>query len=121
MAPPFCPFEARDGDEVAVTVGIPGHFSRVDPLCIVDLLKVVRQAEHVQLGHVTCVFVGDGRDQDPIRVASVAVQVGEEHLEEILNAGILGGADPLVVGDYAEHLLAVGHQGGIDDVGPFAG
>ena len=51
----------------------------------------------------------------------VAVQIGEEDLERVLNVRVLCGADLLVLSDDVKHLLAIGNQRGVDGAEPFAG
>ena len=65
--PPFLrPLKSWEGDEKAILVGIPGCLSHVNPLGIVDLLKMVRQAEDIHLGDVMGILVGGSRDQGPV-------------------------------------------------------
>ena len=68
---------------------------------------MVRQAEDIHLGDVMGILVGGSRDQGPVGVAAVAVQVREKDFDWILNLRSLFSADLPIVGINVEYLLAV--------------
>ena len=65
----------NDSDELIsrAIVEVCGQLPCIGPLRLVYTLQMVRQAEHVQLGHVSGILVSDGGRQRTIRVGGVGV------------------------------------------------